>query len=503
MFCRDYVVNCGRVFGDKVAYIDGERRRTWREVADRSLRLATGLQALGIRKGDTIAILAFDHIEVVEHLFAAMHIGAVRVGLNRGYSPHEIAHVVKDSNAKLVIAQDSLRAALEGVTAEVLGLEDDVETLIASNSPSPQRPPLADDDPAVISYTSGTTGLPKGVIMTQGGIRQQLMHMVINCGFRHEDVYLNPTAMSWATFMLGIMSIVNGMTTVLGNTGFDAERFLRACGTDRVTSTIVVPVMMQRILDRYRQSPNAYDLTSLRQVTYGSSPASAELLRAFMATFRVELVQLYGLTELCAWATYLHHADHERGIIGSCGKPAPHCEVSIRDPEGNEVSSGEKGELWIRSDTTMKGYQNLPELTASVLADGWLKTHDIGYQDEEGYIYLTDRKHFLIITGAANVFPSIVETTLASHPAVREVAVVGAPHPEWGEAVVAMVALNDDATTTAAALIDHCRGKLAKWEVPKLVEIVPALPRGPTQKISKNEIRDRYRNEPQRLPWRS
>jgi acyl-CoA synthetase (AMP-forming)/AMP-acid ligase II len=522
MELRDFVHRCKQSYPDKVAYIDGDRTFTWSDVFGRSRRLAAALQCLGVAKGEVVAMLSYDHIEAVEHFFACMEIGAVRVGVNRGYAPKEIAHVVRDSEAKVLIVQASCVAlvkdhlvefAREGCTIVGFGQEHgqelDYERLIAAAPLQPERVDIQGKDPAAISYTSGTTGYPKGVIFKQSGMRDMFIHFVLSTGLRHEDTWLNPTSMAWATFMLNVMSIVNGMTTVLQGADFKAESFLDLCTRHRVTSIVAVPVMLQRLIATYDQDRQRWNLSTLRLVTYGSAPASPALIQSAINTFKVELIQLYGLSEFCAWATFLQHGDHIKALDGrpeiltSCGRPGLHCELSIRDENGAPVARGEMGELWLRSETLMLGYKHLPELTAEVLHGDWLRTHDIGMEDEDGYIHLTDRRHFLIITGAANVFPSIVENTLASHPQVREVAVVGAPHPEWGEAVVAMVALKAPGAATAAELIQHCHGKVAKWEVPKFIEIVADLPKGPTLKILKKQIKDRYASEGALLPWNS
>ncbi|MDO8941920.1 MAG: AMP-binding protein, partial [Desulfobacterales bacterium] len=295
--------------------------------------------------------------------------------------------------------------------------------------------------------------------------------------------------------------------TVLPGRDFKAETYLDQCSSNRVTAVLAVPTMLQRLITTYEQDTSRYDLSALRLVTYGSAPATPALITSAINAFGVELMQLYGLTEFCAWVSFLRHEDHLRGLhekpelLKSCGKPGVHCEVSFRDEDGKPVPRGGTGELWLRSETLMLGYHNQPELTAKVLDGGWLRTHDIGHQDEEGFMYLTDRSHFMIITGAANVYPSVVEQTLALHPQVREAAVVGAPHPEWGEAVVAMVSLKDGGCATASDLIRHCQGKVAKWEVPKFVEIVSEVPKGPTMKVLKKQIKERYAHHPELLPW--
>ena len=520
MLPRDYIARCAAHYPDRIAYHDGDRNLTWRRIHERSDRLAAALQGLGFRPGDVAAILSHEHLEVYEHLYACYKTGLVRCGINWRYAPREMLHVIRDSNARVILVQancvpllapilDDIRAdgrRLIGYGGEH-GLELDYETLIAAAPAQPDLPALADDDLIVLSYTSGTTGLPKGVMIGQGAMRDSMVYTVLSIGLRYEDVWFPPTASGWITFILGSFNLVNGMTVVLPNGDFDTVRFLEFVGRYRVTSTIIVPLMMQRLLDEYDRG--GYDLSSLRLVTYGSSPARPALIRRTMDTFGCELMQLYGITECTGgWVSFLHHDDHLRGLaerpelLTSCGRAGVHMELSIRDEHGAAMPPGEQGEVWIRSSTNMLGYLNLPDQTAQALSDGWLRTHDLGRLDADGYLYLTDRKNFLIISGAANVYPSVVETVLAEHPAVREVAVIGAPHPEWGEAVVATVSLREGAHVTAAELLAFCRPRLAKYELPKHIEIVADLPKGLTGKILKKSIQGWYKDDPARLPWK-
>ncbi|MFZ5491874.1 MAG: class I adenylate-forming enzyme family protein [Pseudomonadota bacterium] len=520
MLPRDYIARCAANFPDKTAYHDGDRSLSWQRIHERSDRLAAALQSLGFQPGEVAAILSHEHLEVYEHLYACYKTGLVRCGINWRYAPREMLHVIRDSDARVILVQANCVPLLEPILADIRadgrrligyggehGLELDYETLIAAAPAHPQLPALREDDLIALSYTSGTTGLPKGVMIGQGAMRDSMVYTVLGIGLRYEDVWFPPTASGWITFILGSFNLTNGMTVVLPNGDFDTARFLEFVGRYRVTSTIIVPLMMQRLLDEYDRG--GYDLSSLRLVTYGSSPARPALIRRTMDTFGCELMQLYGITETTGgWVTFLHHDDHLRGLaerpelLTSCGRAGVHMELSIRDEQGRALPPGEQGEVWIRSSTNMLGYLNLSELTAQTLVDGWLKTHDLGRLDAEGYLYLTDRKNFLIISGAANVYPSVVETVLAEHPAIREVAVIGAPHPEWGEAVVATVSLREGTHVTGAELLEFCRPRLAKYEVPKHIEIVDDLPKGLTGKILKKNIQGWYKADPARLPWK-
>lgn len=517
---RDLLTNCARNFPTKIAYIDGDRKITWKETEERAKRFALVLQKLGIQKGDSVAILSGEHIEMFDHIFACLMIGAVRVGINTGFSQTEIMHIISDSKAKLVLIDASYEHKLEGLTDQLISdgimlmgyggshsLPLDFTAKVSSGDLIQSFPDLNSDDLALISYTSGTTGLPKGVVVSQKGLYETLTNTVLNMGLQHEDVWFNSLVNAWITIALSIFNVANGMTVVVANGQFDIHRFLQFVGQHKVTSTILVPVMMQRLLTAFDEGE--YDLSSLRLIVYGSAPSTPSLIMRMLEKFpHTKLLQVYGLTEMTGgWVTYLYHYDHLHGLhdkpelLTSAGRPGLHMEAKIADGEGNPLDYGEIGELWLKSDTRMMEYHNLPELTKETLDGDWLKTHDIAKMDEDGYIYLVDRKNFLIITGAANVYPSFVENTIAEHPAIREVSVVGAPHPEWGEAVVAMVSLYPNESASNNELIHFCKDKLSKFAVPKYIEIVDDLPKGVTGKILKKEIQAFFKNNPKRLPW--
>ncbi len=518
---RDLLRRCAVSHANRLALIEPQRRVTWGELNQRTDALAAALQANGIGKGDVVAMLARDHIEVVELWHACLKIGAVRVGINWRYAPREMLHLVSDSGAKMVFAQadclpllgeeiEQIRQAgvLLGGFGDNHGLPLDFETMISSAA-APVLPDLAEDDLSAISYTTGTTGLPKGALWTQRGVRDALVYSALELGLKHEDVYYNPFPMAGVPILCASFGMVNGLTTVIPGGSFDAEQALLQMSATEATVAIFVPTMMQRILELYQRGD--YSL-SLRLLTYGSSPATPALIRDAIKTFGCEVIQLYGLTESTAgWLSFLRHAEHLRGLdspelLTSCGKPALHVDIEIHTPEGEKLPAGEIGEIVVRSSTNIPGYLNLPEENAELYDGEWMRTNDLGRLDEEGYLYLTDRRKFMIISGGYNIYPVVVENVLAEHPAIREVAVVGLPHPQWGEAVVAVVSLGPDhqaTEQTAAELVEFCRDKLGKWELPKHLIFVDELPKGATGKIAKFTIREQLRKNPSQLPWQS
>jgi acyl-CoA synthetase (AMP-forming)/AMP-acid ligase II len=282
----------------------------------------------------------------------------------------------------------------------------------------------------------------------------------------------------------------------------DIEKF-------RVTSTLIVPTMIQRVLAEVQVNP--YDLSSLRVLMYGSSPATPKLIRETRERLGVAMIQTYGQTESSGgWLTVLTEEDHklalssEPQLLRSIGRVGLHYECSIRDEQGQPVPPNAKGEIWLRGESVMKGYLNLPEATAEALpGDGWLRTNDIGRMDERGYVYLLDRQKFMIITGAVNVFPTTVEAVVSEHPGIQEVAVLGVPHPEWGEAVVAVaVRRASHPELTAQAVIAFCDGKLSRPETPKHVVFVPELLKTVNGKLRKNDIRSwLLQTDSHLIPW--
>jgi acyl-CoA synthetase (AMP-forming)/AMP-acid ligase II len=519
MLFRDYVRRAARSYPNKTAFIDGELHRNWASFDERTSRLGRVFQALGVRKGDRVGILAHEHVEVLEHWMAAAKVGAVRVGINWRYSAREKLHLVHDSDMKVLLVEarcvDEFADGIETAIREgraVIGfggqhdLPHDYETLLARHADEPDHVALTGTDPVAFSYTTGTTGLPKGAIWTQHSALHALIHAHLNLGLRHEDVWLMPIPMPGVPILMNTPGVISGLTTVLIGGDFSPTKHWELIERHRVTATGGVPTMIRRLLEEYQK--RRYDIGSLRSMFYGSSPMPPALIRDVYSTIGCELIQPYGSTEIAGWASYLRNDDHRRAIeegavhlLASCGRPSQHCDVKIMDEDGRDVPAGDVGELCVRTEAACAGYHNLPDETAGLFFGEWLRTGDLARIDAAGYIYLVDRRKFMIISGGYNVYPVVVENVLAEHVAVREVNVCGAEHPEWGEAVTAVVSLKEGMAVTAAELIDFVRPKVGRWEVPKHIEIVDDLPKGVTGKIDKFGIRDRFRRHPELLPW--
>jgi acyl-CoA synthetase (AMP-forming)/AMP-acid ligase II len=521
-FPRDLVKAASRNYPSKTAFICGDRRATWAQMDQRSDRLANALQGLGLKKGDAVATLSQERIEVHEHFYACMKTGAIRIGVNPRYVWREIEHVLRDSRTRFLFVEDrclpligdhleeleAMHIILIGIGTSALAYEQ--EALIAGAEGEPAWPDLAPDDALFYSYTSGTTGFPKGVILTQLGTVDAVLFSVSSFGFSPDDVWYNPSASAWVTIVMSSFNLANGMTTVIPDGGFRIDQFLTDVGRFGVTSVILVPTMIRWIINELRSK--SYDLSSWRFLIYGSAPSSPALIREMREVLPCDLIQTYGLTEVTGgWATYLSEKDHQEALarhpewLKSVGRFGPHFECSIRDADGKPVPRNTQGEVWIRGTAVMKGYLNRPQDTAEVMREGgWLCTNDIAQMDEDGFLYLLDRKKFMIISGAVNVFPATVEAVLSEHAGIEEAAVVGALHPDWGEAVVAFVRVRGSHTGLAACdILDFCTDKLSKPEIPKHVVFVAELPKTSNGKIMKQPLREMLVRDPSLLPWAS
>ena len=518
MFVRDFIRRGADSFPEKIAYIDGDRSRNWLELHERTDRLASSLQKLGVKKGDCVAMMAHEHVEVLELMYACAKIGAIRVGINWRYSSREKLHIIHDSDAKVVFLQSNTIAGLAEQLADLkkegrqlvgfLGtheLQHDYEQLVAKGG-TPQHVSLQREDSFAYSYTTGTTGLPKGAIWTQGGVIESMVGMSLCMGLSYNDVYLMPAPMPGAPILFNMFGILTGMKTVLIGGDFDPVRFWELVQRHRVTQSLGVPTMIRRVLDTYKAGH--YDASSIRILSYGSAPMPPALVKDVYNTLGCDLMQPYGSTEACGWVTFLRPEEHKRAmetgnyrLLESCGRASPFADVAIFREDGTRADIDEVGEVCVRADFTIKRYHNAPPENNDLYFDDWMRTGDLGCKDSMGYFYLVDRKRFMIISGGYNVYPVVVENVLSEHPAVHEIAVFGAPHPEWGEAVIAIVVLKPGIIASPTELIDFTRPHLGKWEVPKHVEIVDELPKGVTGKITKVELRQKYKSNPELLPW--
>jgi long-chain acyl-CoA synthetase len=493
--------------GDQVALRHGDRELTYAQLDERTNRLANALLAAGVRAGSRVAYLDRTAPEAIELLLAAAKIRAVAVPLNWRLAGPELLAVLRDSRTPLLIAGTTYEETARALVAELPRTElvmvgDGYESWLAAHGPSDPGERGEAADTVLQMYTSGTTGVPKGVLTTHRNLAA-CAETSPHWDFDGDSISLTAMPMfhiggiGWA-----FCGLWHGATTVLVSE-FVPERILDLLERERVTNTIFVPTMLQMLAS----VPGAAerDYSALRSIAYGASPITTPVLKAALRTFRCSLFGSYGLTETTGTVVRLEPDDHDpdgprEHLLRSAGRPYPWVELRIADPESDaELAPGEWGEVWMRAPNVMAGYFNRPEETAAALTpDGWLRTGDGGYMDDEGYLFLTDRIKDMIVSGGENVYPIEVEEALAQHHAVADVAVVGTPHERWGETVTAFVVLRGPCT--AEELVAFARERLAGYKLPRLVELVDELPRTPSGKVLKRELRDRFAPRPAASP---
>lgn len=491
---------------DADAYIDGDARLGWEQVDDRVNRLGHGLHAeFGISRGDVVAVLADNCHEYVELMFGASRAAARYTGLNTRHHPQEMVAQLLDSRAKVVVVGQRFAQVGEQVARSasipVLPLGSDYESLLAGSSDEPVPSHGDEDDAYALTYTSGTTGEPKGAMITSRNEVVYAQSLSWAAETRADDRFLVVTPMFHKGGQFSTMHPAYfGLTTVI-LPGAEPVAMFDAIERHHVTALVVVPTVMKMMIDSYESaSARLYDVSSLRHVLYGSNPIAIPVLRRFASLFNCSLSQIGGIGTEGGVGLVLNRVDHEQSLadprlehrLASCGRPQPGFEVDIVDDEGCSVATGETGEMRFRGDAFIPGYWHKPEATANLRRDGWVCSGDIGRIDRDGYVYYVDRMAGRIKTGGETVFAREVEAVLRTHPAVGDVAVVGMPDETWGEAIWAAVertnAVSDD-VDLADELRAHVRSALAGYKVPKRIIFMPALPRTALGKVAIGEIR--------------
>lgn len=448
--------------------IFGTRERTVRQVADRVARLAGALRELGVGPGDRVAILALNSDRYHEYLFAVPWADAVLNPINVRWSAPEIAYCLRDSGTRVLLVDDAFAPALpalrelvpelalvihigEGPTPE--GCHS-CEELIAGTEPVPDAR-RGGDALAGLFYTGGTTGSPKGVMLSHANLQVSWLGSAAT-GYGPQPgsrtLHVAPMFHLAAIGSWGAMVLVSGSHVIVQV--FDPVATLSAIATHHVTDVFLVPTMIQLLADH--PGIDDHDLSSLLRVIYGASPIAQAVLERAMAVFpRARFTQAYGMTELAPAATVLSPADHERGLLRSAGRAAPHAEIRVVDQDSTPGSFGTIGEIVVRGGHVMQGYWNKPEETAAAIQDGWMHTGDGGYLDEHGYLYVVDRLKDMIVTGGENVYSAEVENAVARHPAVAQCAVIGVPDPDWGERVYAVASCTPGPTSPLRVARPH------------------------------------------------
>jgi acyl-CoA synthetase (AMP-forming)/AMP-acid ligase II len=461
-----------------------------------SSQVANALTAEGVKAGDRVAVLSKNVPEFFQVAFACSKIGAILVGLNWRLSAREIAAIITDAAPTVIIAGQPHEALLTSQERVVwLGEQfDSWRDAAESTDPEFQCQP---DDVCLLLYTSGTTGLPKGVMLTNRSMELSPQVARVAWSFDTDSVNL----LSMPLFHIGgigygISSMCFGGHTVLLR-DVDPAVIFQCIEQYKITHAFFVPAVINMLLNT--EGVETTDFSSLQRMVYGASPIGDAVLRRAIDVFGCAFSQAYGMTETSGTVVSLPPADHNpegprTHLLRACGKPLPWTEVRLIDPKTmTDVVAGGVGELWLRSQQVMAGYWNNPSETAAAISpEGWLRTGDAATQDDDGYIYLVDRFKDMIVSGAENIYPAEVENVLGDHPAVSEVAVIGVPHERWGETVKAIVVLRSDKRAEERELIDFTRARLATYKCPTSIEFAESLPRNASGKLLKKDLRKPY-----------
>jgi acyl-CoA synthetase (AMP-forming)/AMP-acid ligase II len=504
-----YISRSAGHFRTSTALIFEDRKYTYEELDRRTNRLAQGFFALGLKRGDRVAIQSGNRPEIVETEVACYKAGLVRIPINARLSAAEAIEILNNAEVRAFITDQkhgeailshggALDTVKQFICLDTL-LEGKIsyEDLLAESRDDLPDVEVELDDLAVLTYSSGTTGKLKGIMQSYGNrlamIRKALMFPEVR--LRRGDIFVHVGPITHASGMLLMPVMFTGACNVIIRR-FDVQMLLETIQRERVNYTMLVPAMIHMILAH--PGVRQYDLSSLKGIFYGAAPISPAVVEQAIALFGPILSQGYGMSETTSFVSILTASEHLDALkhcperLSSCGRPVFDTEVRVVDEEGRDVKTGEMGEIIARGPDIMQGYYQDPELTAETIRDGWIHSSDMAKVDDEGYIYIVDRKKDMIISGGFNVYPSEVENVLYTHPAVFEACVLAVPDEKWGEAIKAVVVLKPGAEVTAEELIAHCEQSLSSFKKPRSVDFVPELPKNPNGKIAKRLIKDFY-----------
>ena len=506
------------LYADKEAVVCGEARFTYKQFAERVYRLAHFLRSKGVGQGDCVAILHQNSHEFLESYFATAQLGAILNPLNYRLSPRELAFILQDSGAILLIASDRFVESVETLGEMTTELNQVVWTgsagekcapfesanyehvLKGEKTVPPPLPHISDDDVVHLYYTSGTTGRPKGVMLSHKNVCVHALAAVAELKLGDYDNWIHVAPLfhladAWATFAI---TWVGGKHVIVPD--FDPSLVLLAMQQERVTITNMIPTMLNMLV--HTPGVETHDFSSLRAILSGGAPIAPEVVRKIMGVFKCDYIQTYGMTETSPYLTVsilkenlAYLSDEERFVYkAKTGRPFMGVLLKVVREDGTDVTPNDEevGEIVVKGDIVTMGYWNRPEETAKALKDGWLYTGDMAVIDREGYVNIVDRKKDMIITGGENVYSVEVENILYTHPCVLEAAVIGVPDPKWGEAVKAVVVLKPGETVTEEEIIQYCKQHIASYKTPKSVDFISDLPKTGSGKIFKKGLKERY-----------
>jgi long-chain acyl-CoA synthetase len=509
MLLGDIPARNAGLYPNKTAIIQGNVRIPFAQFDERVNRLANAILGLGAKKGDRIAILHQNCYQYIELYFALAKIGMPIVPLNYRFNPKEILYVLMDSGAKMIFFGKEYLSTIDKVKEEITSLEhyvciddllpgvkgyEDIISLAPAIEPAAM---LDEEDLAILGYTGGTTGKPKGVMTTHRNIITSCYNTALERLLTPDDTHLiiHPIFHAGGANSMFAFSFV-GATNVILNTS-NIDTILKTIQEHKISHLLLVPTMMLSVIEH----PNlgSYDLSSLKTIYYGTAPISIEPLKKAMKLFKCNFSQTYGMTETFVPISILKPEDHKLSEnpeddkrMSSVGREVMGVKVRIVDNSGRELERGEIGEIVVQGKNVMKGYWNQPELTKEVFKDGWLYTGDMGKLDELRYLYIVDRKKDMIISGGENIYAKEVEDALSAHPAVAKAVVIGVPDDKWGEAVKGLVIKKKGSEVSEEELINFCKSRLASYKKPKSIEFMVDFPKSTAGKVLKRELRQKY-----------
>jgi acyl-CoA synthetase (AMP-forming)/AMP-acid ligase II len=505
--CLDY---WGSLQPDADFAVQGERRVAYGEAVSMVNRRANALIGAGLQPGDRVAILAKNSIEYVLLYFAAAKAGIAVVPLNYRLAPPEWSYMLGDARPRMLFASGHYLAAIDAMREGLVTIErfvsldaagargwEPIDTWVLDWPSTPPLREIDEESDVYQMYTSGTTGHPKGAVLTHRAVTANMRQIGQALQLEPGERSLVVVPLFHAAAVPSTFSCILRGGSLTIHEDFKPDAVVRALSEERICYTVLVAAMIQACLVAVPDvAARRYD--SLRLIYYGASPIAEQTLRRAIEVFGCGFIQSYGMTEAAQSLTFLSPQDHQRGLqqhphlLLSAGRAASDTQIRIVDANDAPLPNGTLGEIVARGPQLMRGYWNRPQGSAETLRGGWLHTGDLGTLDDEGYLYVQDRLKDMIVSGGENVYPRVVEDVLSGHPAIAEAAVIGVPDERWGETVKAVVVLQPGAGATEAEIIAFCRGKLGGFELPRSVDFVDALPRTPTGKVLKRVLREPY-----------
>ena len=506
----------GMMFPDQELIVFEGTRLTYAGALERVRQLATSLQKLGVKPGDRVATLQTNSNQFIESYYATATLGATFVPLNYRAKQPEIEYMVTAADVKVLFVGsryvDQIKQLQPKFTSvkHYVAMESpapgllDFEKLVADGSPDIEDAEVDESDVSILMYTSGTTSLPKGVMLTYGDFTNYVVGTVEMADGSDRGTSLLCAPLYHIAGTANIMTAIWTGRKIVVLKQFEPKEWLEAVHKEKITHAFVVPTMLKQLIDHPEFSK--YDMSSLQNLSYGGAPMPFPVIRKAIEVFPkgTGFVNAFGQTETTSTLTVLGPNDHrldgppaevERNLkrLTSVGLPLPDVEVQVLDDDNKPLPANEIGEVVIRTPRVMKGYAGQESATAALLdADGWLHTRDMGYLDEDGYVYLVGRKDDIIIRGGENIAPAEIEAVLHAHPSVDEAAVIGIPDVDWGQKIAAFVALRPGKTASNDELADFCRQRLASFKKPEIIRFVDALPKNPLGKILKKELKSQF-----------